>query len=262
MGVETITSGQLDYVLIPHRADWTREPEFSRTWKTTSAQSLSGRELRSRLRLTPVAQLKWTVTTSNEAEEARLEARVIAAKLTGRAAAPWLGRGMTVVSAASGSHTITVNSSPWFPLAGDWVILLLSSDLSQPVYDVGLVTSAGGGTITIAGTLSRTWAAGSLCYPLIVGDFSLVARAMQMGKVATWDFAIEYNTEPDDGGAIQVDGYQGIVASLETYAAPWGPYIQVDGFQAVVAGHETYAVAWEDAVQVDGFQAVVVVEET
>ena len=42
MSAETITLSGLDYVLLPHYADWSEEPRLSRRWQTVIAGGITG----------------------------------------------------------------------------------------------------------------------------------------------------------------------------------------------------------------------------
>lgn len=190
MSAEVITFEGLDYVLIPHFADWSQEPRLSRRWSTKVATGITGAEDRARVS-GPIDGLRWSVTSNNEQEEARIDGRMVAAKFSGRAAAPWFGRGMRIVTAASGAGTVTVESTPWLPVAGDWIILLTRADASQPLYDAREVASVAGNIITITGTLSRTYTPGTLCYQLIIGTFTGDQRPSLRAEMGSWTFSIE-----------------------------------------------------------------------
>ena len=195
MSAETIVIDGRDYVLLPHLADWSTEPQLSIRWETKVSPGITGAEDRARMRGVPLHGVKWSVTSVNEREEERLEARVQAARRSGKAAAPWFGRGMTVTAAGTGSSTITVEDSPWIPSAGDWVILLSGGEGSEPFYEVLEVDSVSGSVITIDGTLSTLWPGGSLCYPIISGAFQSESREMLTGEVGRWSFSVE-NEKP------------------------------------------------------------------
>jgi hypothetical protein len=195
MSAETVTINGLSYVLLPHIADWSTEPQLSIRWETKVAPGITGAEDRARMRGVPLHGLKWSITPRDESEEERIEARVQAAKRSGVAAAPWFGHGMVVTSSGTGSSTIPVEASPWIPEAGDWVILLTGADASQPRYEAFEVLSVASNVITVDGTFSSFWPGGSLCYQLIAGAFSAESHEMLMGDVGKWSFAIE-NEKP------------------------------------------------------------------
>ena len=195
MAAETVTINGRVYVVLPHLADWSTEPQLSIRWETKVAPGITGAEDRARMRGVPLHGLKWSVTPRDESEEERIEARAQAAKRSGVAAAPWFGRGMVVTSSGTGSSTIPVEASPWIPEAGDWVVLLTGSDASEPSYEAFEVLSVASNVITIDGTFSSFWPGGSLCYQLIAGAFSAESHEMLMGEVGKWSFAIE-NEKP------------------------------------------------------------------
>lgn len=56
-----------------------------------------------------------------------------------------------------------------------------------------------------------------------------------------WPVPIVGHPKPPTGvgGAVQLDGFQADVVTLETYSSPFSDAVQVDGFQAVVIVMET-----------------------
>lgn len=263
MSAETIEVGGRDYVVLPHRADWSKEPELTRRWETKIAPGISGAEDRARMRQTPLYTLKWSVTAENVGEESRIAARVLAAKESGYAAAPWFGRGMRVQTAVATEAVFYLHDTNWIPATGGFLIIVAQDEGSEPIWEIQEVLSSVGNEVTIVGTLDRDWPTGTFCYPLLAGEFTCDSHPMLTGEQGEYGFSIEGEFTVAEALGIQVDGFQSVALARETYADKWGPYIQVDGYQAVVAGFQTdVSVPWGPYVQIDAFQAVVLVLET
>src|SRR6187431_2264601 len=80
------------HVLIPHRANWREQPDWQRAWRTEIGGGLVGHEARIAPRVAPRIRLSWTISARDLQDRALLEARLIAARKSGKACAPYWGR--------------------------------------------------------------------------------------------------------------------------------------------------------------------------
>lgn len=89
MSVELIN----DCVVIPEPVNWKDRVKWSRRWETEIVGGVTGAEDRSTGRTAPLESLEYTITTFGVQQRARLNARLLEALMSGRACAPWWGRG-------------------------------------------------------------------------------------------------------------------------------------------------------------------------
>ncbi|HEV8523081.1 MAG TPA: hypothetical protein VGQ71_01170 [Terriglobales bacterium] len=163
MGVQTING----YVLFPHLANWTEDPTWERRWRTEVCSSEFGDESRVSFRAVPRVALRWRVTALDLVEESRLEDRLRAAKKSGKACAPWLGRSTTLAAEVTAT-SVQIQTPAWPFVAGDWIYL--ADDLRAS--DVRQISSVVGNTLTLSGAVSRPYPACLLVWPLLFGKFA------------------------------------------------------------------------------------------
>ena len=152
------------YVLFPHALDWSNGPEWQRTWETYFSDGLTGAQSRYSTRNQPLRRIDWDVMTVDEVESAKLDDRIRAAKKSGKACAPYWGRGSTQ-SVATNNVTVTLNAPAWPWAVNDYIFLM--DEFRN--YDVRQINGVAGAVLTLSLAVSRTYAAGLLCWPLLFG---------------------------------------------------------------------------------------------
>jgi hypothetical protein len=152
------------HVLIPHRANWREQPDWQRAWRTEIGGGLVGHEARIAPRVAPRIRLSWTISARDLQDRALLEARLIAARKSGKACAPYWGRSC-VLAADVTSKTVTLEPTPWKWFVGDWIFLM------DPTgeFDVREITGVAATTLTLSQAVSRTYAAGLQVWPVLFG---------------------------------------------------------------------------------------------
>lgn len=199
MSVETVNG----VVFLPHIADWREPPVSGRHWLSQSAAAVTGAEDRAAMRTTPYHSLGWKVTPYDVEEQTRIEARVLEAKRSGNAAAPWWSRPLTVATAVT-TNTLVVSSSPWLAklAAGDWIVYLSSNGPGGPSWEAMEIATIVGTTITFTASITgASWPVGAEVRPVIFGRFSCDTEPAIDGNVGVWGFKI---TEPLGVGELPV----------------------------------------------------------
>lgn len=154
------------YVLFPHAAQWADGPNWQRTWEAYFADGLTGAQSRYGTRNQPLRRLEWDVMTADAVETAKLDDRIRAARKSGKACAPYWGRGSTQ-SVATNNVTVTLTAPAWTWAVNDYVFLM--DEFRN--YDVRQLSGVnlGGDVLTLSQPVSRTYAAGLPAWPLIFG---------------------------------------------------------------------------------------------
>ena len=168
MSVELING----HVLIPHAHNWRQNISWSRKPQTARLQGLTGREQRTTLRPRPLISMTILPAVIDANEQARLEDSVRAARKSGKAAVPYWGRGQVLSGAASGS-SVPLESTPWVPAAGDYVFFGTTT-----AHEVRLVSSYAAGAITLSSSLTGTYAAGEMVWPVLFGKITTDNEAL------------------------------------------------------------------------------------
>ncbi len=168
MSVELVNG----HVLIPHAHNWRQNITWSRKLQTSRVQGITGREQRTTLRPRPLQTLTLLPTVMDANEQARLEDSVRAAHKSGRAAIPYWGRGQVLSATASGT-SVPIAATPWVPAAGDYVFFG-----STAAHEVRQVGSYAAGTITLSSSLTGTYAAGDMVWPVLFGKITTDSEAL------------------------------------------------------------------------------------
>jgi hypothetical protein len=154
------------YVLFPHAPDWDNAPEWQRTWETYFSDALTGAQSRYGVRNQPLRRLDWTVGAFDLVENSKLDDRIRAAKKSGKACVPYWGRGSKQLSATN-NLTVTLDAPAWSWAVNDYIFLM--DEFRN--YDVRQLNAVniGGDVLTLSLAVSRTYAAGLLCWPMLFG---------------------------------------------------------------------------------------------
>jgi hypothetical protein len=152
------------HVLIPHRANWKEQPDWQRAWRTEIGGGLVGHEARIAPRVAPRIRLSWTISARDLQDRALLEARLIAAKKSGKACTPYWGRSCVLATDVTGK-TVTLEATPWKWVIGDRIFLMDAAGN----FDVRQVASVAANTLTLSHAVSRTYAAGLQVWPMLFG---------------------------------------------------------------------------------------------
>lgn len=197
------------HVLFPHAPNWAERPKWSRAWETGLSGGVTGAESRQSLRAVPRVSLQWVITPVTLAEQQQLDDRVLAAKKSGLACAPYWGRA-SVLQAAGSTDELTLQPPVWTWAEDDYLFLLDESDLENPVYNLRQVTGvgAGGEQITLDSAVSQTFPAGSLVWPIFFGKFTGEDFKAAHGRRAGFQIKIAEMTSPQSqtvGDAIVVN---------------------------------------------------------
>src|ERR1017187_1091738 len=152
-------------VILPTRPNWRDTVTWKRSWQTTIAGALQGQEDRRALRRIPRVMLNWLITTLSTEESAVLETRINAALKSGLACTGYWGHAAEIASDVTGtSAAIEPGSWPW--AAGDYVLFI---DPTTGTFDAIKVDSVSGSTLTLHTSVSQTYKACWLCWPIIFG---------------------------------------------------------------------------------------------
>lgn len=185
MSVELVNG----HVLLPHVANYAREPEWNRAFQNEIVDSEFGAESRFALRGVSRLGLSWSVTTQDIQDDARLIDRIIAAKKTGLACSPAFGRGIKLATNVTG--TAVVIAPTLWPLAqNDYVLLSNGSD----AYDVRQLAAVAGVNLTLSAAVSRTYYSGTFLWPLIFGRFSCDAIDALLSEIGEASLSIRQKT--------------------------------------------------------------------
>ena len=150
-------------MLIPAMPCWSDKIRWSRKWQTQIAGGVTGTESRRALRQTPRQTLSYLAFPRTQADKAILIQQIRAAVKTGYAVVPLWPRADTISATSSGT-TLNVTLEVW-PWAEDDKVFIGTHD----DYEVGTVANAAGATIALKTSLSKSWAAGTMIYPLFYG---------------------------------------------------------------------------------------------
>ncbi len=126
-----------------------------------------GNESRHAMRAAPRRSVRWKVTPTDIQENAGLIDRILAAKKSGLACAPFFGRGSEIATEVSGT-TLEIEPTLWTWAEGDYLILI--DDAGN--YDVRQVEAIAGETITLDSAVSRSYGCGLFVWPLLFGRFN------------------------------------------------------------------------------------------
>jgi hypothetical protein len=182
MSVELVNG----HVLIPNAADWTQKPKWSRAWQNVVTGAVTGKESRNALRSNPRVTLSFFITPVGIVATQILDDRIRAAAKSGKACAPYHGRGCIIdETVLAGVSVVTVNNAwPW--QAGDYFF-----SGNENASDAKLVTDADlvddVWTLTLDDTLDFDHVAGAFAWPLLFGEFiadDLSALTPRIGATA------------------------------------------------------------------------------
>lgn len=164
MSIELING----HVLMPELPDWQAGVGLSRRWETEIMETVAGAEDRGAMRAMPRLDLSYGLVTLSQEQRAMLEDRLREALKTGKAVVPFWGRGSDLANDASGS-TAELATTNWPWQTGDHIFFLDATEVDAPVYAVRQITAKAGPMLTLNAALPRTFAAGSLVWPLLFG---------------------------------------------------------------------------------------------
>lgn len=155
-----------NHVLFPHLADWSKQPDVSRSWQTEISDGLPGSELRQAMRAASRRSLAFMFTAHSLEERTRFDARWDAASKSGMACTPFFGRSCLLDAAADAEDvSIEVQPGAWTWAIGDYVCLILNDE----VFDVAKVTNVAGSVLTLETALDFDWPEGARVWPLFFG---------------------------------------------------------------------------------------------
>jgi hypothetical protein len=177
-----------NFVLLPHAPNWSDPPAWSRAWQTGVAEAVTGDESRAALRGQPRISLTWLISTRTPEEETQLDDRLRAAKKSGKACAPYWGRG-DLLTAAVTAEAVHLEDMLFDWRIGDWIFLLSdqSSVTGDQLWEVGQVAAIVGNVLTLAAPVGRTYVAGLLAWPLLFGKFT----AQDLGADTNWHGSVK-----------------------------------------------------------------------
>lgn len=163
MSVELINN----HVLFPHPANWNFLPQWSRRWQSEISDGVTGAESRFALRTQPRQTLSFLISPRNAIEQALLDARMLAAKKSGKACAPFHGRA-SVLNAECSTDSVVLQSAFWPWAVGDTIFFRQNS----LEYETRTLTAVDGVNLTLNAAVDDTYAAGALVWPMFYGKFS------------------------------------------------------------------------------------------
>ena len=160
-----------DHVILPHAPNWSSAPAWSRRWQTAVADGVTGAESRSALRVVPRTSLKWVISPAEQNESALLVPRLRAALKSGRACAPYWGRGCAIITFETTSSVRLATAWPW--AVGEY-IFFMDAWRSWECRLVIDVEDAGSGQplVWCATPLTGNYAAAKLAWPMLFGEIS------------------------------------------------------------------------------------------
>src|SRR4051812_26279185 len=109
-----------NHVLFPHVANFTTRPSRKRSWLTGISETVTGHQSRFALRAQPRLSLTFTLTPRTLQEQAQLEDRILAAKKSGLACAPFWGRASVLQSDCT-TNAVVLQSAFWPWKVGNWI---------------------------------------------------------------------------------------------------------------------------------------------
>ncbi len=166
------------HVFFPHEANYQTLPGWKRYWENSITPAPTGDETRTGFRDQPLVELSWQVNPWSNIEQNQFEERLKKAKKCGKACAPYWGRA-SVLNADCTANTAVLKATPWPWAANDYIFFSkkatghdASGAMLPNLFDVMQVQSVAGTTLTLTGNVSRTYPAGSLCWPLLFGKIT------------------------------------------------------------------------------------------
>lgn len=179
-----------NHILLPFPPNWKARPDWSRRWSSEIAEGVLGSESRRALRAAPLRSLSFTVLARELTELTRLDDAILAAKKTGLACAPFHGRGYELAEDVFlDGAALTRN---WSPAFASWLFLANSAD----EYEVREITDYAADALTFDDAVGRTYYAGTLCWPLIFGKFTVAQMAGRSGDHAAVKLTITELVSP------------------------------------------------------------------
>ena len=163
------------HVLFPDPPNWRERVAWKRSWQTAIASAGRGNENRRGLRRIPRTSLSWLATVQSAEQLAILEARINAALKSGKACAGYWGRAAVLANAVSAS-TAALQPSAWDWGAGQYILFF---DFDTAAFDAVLIDDFSSNTLTLHDAVSRTYAAGALCWPMIFGKLQCDQAALR-----------------------------------------------------------------------------------
>lgn len=152
-------------LLLPN---WAKGVFFSRKWRTTIGESISGREKRSAVHKKVRRTIRYDAAAM-DAGEVNYYHRKMFKYLHGLWGVPlWHDEALLTAQALAGSSILHVDSTENkdFVRFG-YVVLFDESDLD--LYEVHSIVGLGAAEIRLRDPLGYTWASGSPAYPVLVG---------------------------------------------------------------------------------------------
>ncbi len=163
---------QIDgHILLPHQADWNVLPKLKTIWRNEIATAQDGDEDRASVRGTPWKILSYNILCYNQVERARYEARMIAAKKSGKIVIPWMGKGCGITEQKfSGDDSVTVDRATHGFTANQ--LLFIQSDIPSDfdIWEIVQVQSvASSSTLVLTQDLVNNYPASASVWPLLFG---------------------------------------------------------------------------------------------
>lgn len=159
------------HVLIPHLPDWSSAVSHRRQWQTNVEAAITGAEHRRAVRTRPRITLGWHLIPFDVADQARLQARLRAARKSGYACAPYWGRGLAILSAAS--EVLTLAADAWPFLEVDDYLLIRRLDVADPEsWEAVQFAESDGADLTLSAAPDGDWSSGAYIWPLLFGAIS------------------------------------------------------------------------------------------
>lgn len=177
--------------LWPHEPDWSSGFRVRRSFLTDVAgPSRSGFEQRRALRDIPRMAVEYSAALNGS--ELRGATQALRAAQNRPAVVPDFSRFVrTTALSSGGSSTLTIASPPAWVAEGRQVILCAGSG----VFEVAIVASVAGSTITLSAPLSAAWASGSIVRPGLFGLLAPSLRERQHTGAAS-EFSVRFNVYP------------------------------------------------------------------
>lgn len=189
---------------------------------------MSGAEDRLAVRHDAWLKLQYSVLPFNHVERAKFDARFKAALKTGKITVPHWGRGVAIENPASvGATSLKLVRSNHGFTDGQYLLIQSSVPAEFEDWDLLLVLSTSGATITIASGLDNAYARGTRVWPLLFGrpipeQFEILNRTRSRYQVSVqFDqrqiSAYAYETFED----YELGEITGSLNSGEGWSGPW-----------------------------------------
>lgn len=205
-----------DHVLLPHQADWTKQPDLTRAWRSNVDQAMGGDEDRLTVRLEAWMTLRYQAHPWDHVERARFDVRYRSALKAGKMAVPLWGRGVVLADEATQEQQQIVLSraNHGFDVA-KYIFIQTQVPAEYDVWDLCLVDSVSGARLTLAAGLTHGYPAGTRVWPILFGKPLTDTFEQRNASRAIYQVGIQF-----DGRQINASAYD----NFESY--PLGEIIQ------------------------------------